>query len=159
MRIRWFGLLLAVLSVVLPALPLGPLFAQPPLPLAVMWAAYGWASEPTPGWGAPVTLAVLGLVHDHFAFAPYGFFAALYLATFILGRVATGVTSAPSLFSIWGGFIATCLVVTILAAIIGPMAFGARQQIWSFAEAAAITALVFPLVRGLYMSDAQGARG
>jgi hypothetical protein len=43
--LRALGFTLAVLSVILPALPLGPLFAQPPMPLAVLWAAYGWAAE------------------------------------------------------------------------------------------------------------------
>ncbi|HRE45411.1 MAG TPA: hypothetical protein PKY87_15760, partial [Terricaulis sp.] len=50
--LRAFGLVLAIASVILPALPLGPLFAQPPLPLAVLWAAYGWAAEDEAGWRA-----------------------------------------------------------------------------------------------------------
>lgn len=159
MNARWIGALLALLSVVLPALPFGPLFAQPPMPLAVLWAAYGWAAAPSPGWGAPVGLALFGLIHDHFAFAPYGFFAALYLSAFLIGRIVTGLASSPTLFSIWGGFIVTCAFVTGIAAVLGPIAIGPRQQVWSFAEAVVITALLFPLVRRLYMDDAQGARG
>ena len=54
---------------ILPALPLGPVFAQPPLPLAVLWAAYGWAAEDN-GWRAPVALAMLGLLHDQLAGGP-----------------------------------------------------------------------------------------
>ena len=57
--LRVWGFALAVASVILPALPLGPLFAQPPMPLAALWAAYGWAAEDESGWRAPVTLAAL----------------------------------------------------------------------------------------------------
>lgn len=153
------GVLLALASVILPALPFGMVFAQPPVPLAVMWAAYGWASAPNPGWAGPVALAAFGLLHDQLAGGPYGLFVALYLAAYLFGRVATGLTSAPSLFSLWGGFILTCGAVTALAAVLAPIALGPRVKVWAFAEAMTITALLFPLARRLYMDDAQGARG
>lgn len=156
---RFIGLALALASVILPALPLGPLFAQPPLPLAVMWAAYGWASESEPGWGGAVLLAAFGLLHDQLAGGPYGLFAALYLSAFLIGRIATALTSAPSLFSLWGGFIVTCGIVTLLAAFLAPIALGPHAKVWTFAEAMVITALLFPLTRRFYMDDAQGARG
>lgn len=156
---RIIGFLIALASVILPALPLGPLFAQPPLPLAVMWAAYGWASEADPGWRGVATLAVFGLLHDQLAGGPYGLFAALYLAAFLIGRIVTALTSAPSLFSLWGGFIVMSAAVTLLAAFLAPIALGAHAKVWAFAEAMVITALLFPLTRHFYMDDAQGARG
>ncbi len=156
---RRLGFVLAVASVVLPALRLGPLFAQPPLPLAALWAAYGWASQSSPGWSAPVALTLIGLLHDQMSGGPYGLFATLYLAAFLFGRVATGLINAPTLFSVWGGFIVTCAAVCVLAAILAPLALGPYTQVWTFAEAALITAILFPLVRTLYMDDAQGARG
>lgn len=157
-RGRIIGALIALASVILPALPLGPLFAQPPLPLAVLWAAYGWASDQSPGWGAPAGLATMGLLHDQLAGGPYGLFAALYLAAFLIGRFMSNVASAPTLFAAWGGFIATCIGVTVIAAVLAPIALGARAQVWTFAEAAAITAILFPLVRKLYMDPALGSR-
>ena len=78
--LRAWGLALAVASVILPALPMGPLLAQPPLPFAVLWAAYGWAAEDESGWRAPIALALLGLLHDQLAGGPYGLFMLIYLA-------------------------------------------------------------------------------
>lgn len=155
---RWIGFALALASVVLPALPLGPLFAQPPIPLAVLWAAYGWASDESPGWGAPVTLAALGLLHDQMAGGPYGLFAALYLFAFLIGRVIANLMSAPNLVSLWGGFIVTALAVVIVAALLARFALGAHSGVRQFAEAVAITALIYPLARPLYM-ESGGAFG
>jgi hypothetical protein len=152
--LRAWGLALAVASVILPALPLGPAFAQPPLPLAVLWAAYGWAAEDESGWRAPLTLAVLGLLHDQLAGGPYGLFAVLYLAAYLIGRGAAVIMSAPNLISLWGGFIFTTLVTVAIAALIAPLAFGDNVSILPYAEAATITAILFPLVRPLYMSAA-----
>jgi hypothetical protein len=152
--LRAWGLALAVASVILPALPLGPAFAQPPLPLAVLWAAYGWAAEDESGWRAPLTLAVLGLLHDQLAGGPYGLFAVLYLAAYLIGRGAAVIMSAPNLISLWGGFIFTTLVTVAIAALIAPLAFGDNVSILPYAEAAIITAILFPLVRPLYMSAA-----
>ena len=151
---RWGGVGLAIASVILPALPLGPLFTQPPFPLAVMWAAYGWAAQAEPGWGAPAALAVLGVAHDQVAGGPYGLYPLLYLCTFLIARVAVNLMSARNLVSLWGGFIATCVGATLIAALIAPLAVGAHTRVWSFAEAAAITALLFPLVRPLYLQAA-----
>ena len=58
--LRGWGFVVALASVTLPALPLGPLFAQPPLPLAALWAAYGWAAEDKSGWQAPALTPVAG---------------------------------------------------------------------------------------------------
>ena len=141
---------------ILPALPLGALFAQPPLPMAVLWAAYGWAAEDESGFGAPLTLAVLGLLHDQLAGGPYGLFTFLYLAVYLIGRVLAVVMSAPNLVSLWGGFIATMLlsivVVVLIARVFAPIA------IIPYAEAALITAILFPLVRPLYMGSAPSMR-
>jgi hypothetical protein len=141
-----------VASVILPALPLGPLFAQPPLPLAVLWAAYGWAAEDESGWRAPLILFVLGLAHDQIAHQPLGLFAALYLAAFLVARVFAVLMSAPNIVSLWGGFIATALITVLIAWVLAPLALGENQRVWPYAQAAAITAILFPFVRPLYMS-------
>jgi hypothetical protein len=154
--LRAWGFALAVASVILPALPFGLLFAQPPMPLAVLWAAYGWAAEDESGWRAPVTLTLLGLVHDQLAYGPYGLFVLLYLSAYLLGRVVAVNMSAPNLVSLWGGFIVTALltvgIVAGVARILIPVAVA------PYAEAAAITALLFPLVRPLYMDASAAAR-
>lgn len=154
--LRAWGFALAVASVILPALPLGPVFAQPPLPLAVLWAAYGWAAEDESGWRAPLALAVLGLVHDQLAGGPYGLFVVLYLSAYLIGRVAAVAMSAPNLVSLWGGFIVTALLTIGIAAFVAPIALGENVSVALYAEAAIITAILFPLVRPLYMS-ASGA--
>lgn len=150
--LRVWGLLLAVASVILPALPLGPMFAQPPLPLAVLWAAYGWAAEDESGWRAPVALAMLGLLHDQLAGGPYGLFVLIYLSAYLIGRIAAVAMSAPNLISLWGGFIVTALVTILI--VIGVERLLAPIAVTPYAEAALITAILFPLVRPLYMSSA-----
>jgi hypothetical protein len=156
--LRVWGLALAIASVILPALPLGPLFAQPPMPLAVLWAAYGWAAEDESGWRAPLTLAALGLLHDQLAGGPYGLFAALYLSAYLIGRIAAVIMSAPNLVSLWGGFIVTALLTVAIASVIAPLGLGRNVSIGPYAEAAVITAILFPLVRPLYMSGSPSQR-
>jgi len=156
--LRAWGLALAIASVILPALPLGPLFAQPPLPLAVLWAAYGWAAEDETGWRAPVTLALLGLLHDQMAGGPYGLFVALYLSAFLMGRGVAVAMSAPNIISIWGGFIVTALLTIVIAMLLAPIGLGRQVSVGPYAEAAIITAILFPLVRPLYMSAAPSAQ-
>lgn len=149
--LRAWGVALAVASVVAPALPLGPLFAQPPMPLAVLWAAYGWAAEDRISWTAPVALAALGLLHDQLAGGPYGLFPAIYLSAYLAGRVAAVVMSAPNLISLWGGFIATALATVATAWLLAPLGLGRNAPLTPYAETVTITALLFPLVRPLYM--------
>lgn len=156
--LRFWGLIIAIASVILPALPLGPLFAQPPLPLAVLWAAYGWAAENESDWRAPLTLAVLGLVHDQMAGGPFGLFVAIYLSAYLIGRVASVMMSAPNLVSLWGGFIVTVLLTIGIAAVIAPWGLGPNVSVLPYAEAAGITALLFPLVRSLYMESGPASR-
>jgi hypothetical protein len=156
--LRAWGLALAVASVILPALPMGPLFAQPPLPLAVLWAAYGWAAEDESGWRAPITLALLGFLHDQLAGGPYGLFVTLYLSAYLIGRVAAVAMSAPNLVSLWGGFIVTALLTVAIAWVIAPLGLGRNVSVLPYFEAALITAILFPLVRPLYMSAAASAR-
>lgn len=156
--LRAWGLGLAVASVVLPALPFGPLFAQPPLPLAVLWAAYGWAAEDEHSWRAPVALTMLGLLHDQLAGGPFGLFVALYLSAYLFGRVIAVAMSAPNLVSLWGGFIVTALLTVLIALGIAPWALGPNVSVRAYAEAAAISALLFPIVRPLYMSAAPSMR-
>ena len=86
--LRAWGLAIALASVVLPSLLRGPIFSQPPFPLAVLWAAYGWAAEDEGDWRAPVALALMGLLHDQLSGGPLGPFAFIYLATYLIGRGA-----------------------------------------------------------------------
>jgi len=156
--LRAWGLALAIASVILPALPLGPLFAQPPLPLAVLWAAYGWAAEDETGWRAPLALAMLGLLHDQLAGGPYGLFAVIYLSAYLVGRVAAQVMSAPNLVSLWGGFIVTALLTVGIAYFVAPLGLGRNVSVGPYAEAALITAILFPIVRPLYMGASGSVR-
>lgn len=156
--LRAWGLALAVASVILPALPLGPLFAQPPMPIAVLWAAYGWAAEDETGWRAPVTLTLLGLLHDQLAGGPFGLFAAIYLSAYLVGRGAAIIMSAPNLVSLWGGFIVTAFITIGVAWLVAPLGLGRNVSVTPYAEAALITALLFPIVRPLYMSAAPSMR-
>lgn len=156
--LRAWGFALAVASVILPALPLGPLFAQPPIPLAVLWAAYGWAAEDESSWRAPVILTVLGLLHDQLAGGPYGLFPVLYLSAYLIGRVAAVLMSAPNLVSLWGGFGATALVTVAIARFVAPFGLGDNVSVGPYAEAALITTLLFPLARPLYMADSRTRR-
>lgn len=149
--LRAWGFVLAIASVILPALPLGPLFAQPPLPLAVLWAAYGWAAEDESGWRAPLTLTLLGLLHDQLAGGPYGLFVLVYLSAFLIGRIAAVAMSAPNLVSIWGGFIVTALLSILI--VVGVEQLILPIAVVPYAETAIITAILFPLVRPLYMSS------
>ena len=156
--LRAWGLALAVASVVLPALPLGMLFAQPPIPLAVLWAAYGWAAEDESGWRAPMALAALGLLHDQLAGGPYGLFMAIYLSAYLIGRTAAVLMSAPNLISLWGGFIVTVVLTIAIAYALARFGLGRNVSVLPYAQAAVITAILFPLVRPLYMSAAPSGR-
>jgi hypothetical protein len=142
----------------LPALPLGALFAQPPIPLAVLWAAYGWAAEDESSWRAPVILGLLGILHDQLAGGPYGLFPALYLSAYLIGRVAAVAMSAPNLFSLWGGFAVTALLTVAIARVLAPLGLGDNVSVEPYAEAAIVTAALFPIVRPLYMSAGPSAR-
>ncbi|MES1156938.1 MAG: hypothetical protein ABUL73_04070 [Alphaproteobacteria bacterium] len=156
--LRAWGFVLAVASTILPAMPLGPMFTQPPMPLAVLWAAYGWAAEDESPWRAPTALLLLGLLHDQLSGGPFGLMTAIYLSAYLMGRVIAVVMGAPNLVSLWGGFIATTLGTVIVAALLAPWALGSNEKVWSYAEAAAITAILFPLVRPLYMSGSLAQR-
>lgn len=156
--LRTWGLVIAVLSVILPALPLGPLFSQPPLPLAVLWAAYGWAAEDESGWRAPLALALLGLLHDQLAGGPYGLFMAIYLSAYLVGRILAVLMSAPNLVSLWGGFIGAALFTIGVAYLLARFGLGRNVSVLPYAEAAIITAILFPIVRPLYMGASARAR-
>jgi hypothetical protein len=145
-----FGLLLALLSVLAPLLPLGPLAQSPPAPLAVLWAAYGWAAQGASGWRAPTALFLFGLIHDVATAGPPGFFPVIYLTMFALGGFVANATRSPNLFTEWGGFFGACLLTAGVAALIGPIAFGGRFGVLPYLAAAGVTALLYPLVRPLY---------
>ena len=156
--LRAWGLALAIASVILPALKLGPLFAQPPIPFAALWAAYGWAAEHKNDWRAPISLMLIGLLHDQLAGGPFGVFATIYLAAYLIGRVASELMSAQNLLSLWGGFIVTALLTVAIAAVLARWAYGEHTQVGLYLQGALITAVLFPLVRPLYMTNAPAAR-
>jgi hypothetical protein len=148
---RVAGLVLAAISVVAPAFPLGPLATHPWMPLAVLWAAYGWAAEPASDWRAPLALFVFGVAHDMFAGGPMGLFATLYPLAYLIGKLAAGSMRSPNVVSLWAGFIATAFGVWLAAALIAPWALDGRAALTPWAECLAVTSLLFPLVRPLYM--------
>jgi len=157
--LRAIGFGVAVASVLLPALPMGWLFQQPPMPLAALWAAYGWAAEDEGGVRAPIALAAMGLVHDQLSGGPLGLFVLLYCSAYLIGRVVAVVMGAPNLISLWGGFIVTALLSVLIAALAAPWALGPNLSVRPYAEAAIITALLFPLARPFYMSGVDALRG
>ncbi|MGE0045868.1 MAG: hypothetical protein AB7J28_05060 [Hyphomonadaceae bacterium] len=156
--LRSIGFFIAVASVIVPALPFGPLVAQPPLPVAVLWAAYGWADDDDGTWRRPALLFALGLLHDQLAGGPFGLYPVLYLLAFLFGRVASKLMGSPNLLSQWGGFVAATGAVCVAAWIIAPLAFGRHASAIAFVQACAVTALLFPLVRSFYMNDSLALR-
>lgn len=157
--LRIIGLALAVISVILPAFPLGPIAAHPWTPMAALWAAYGWAAEADDmeklqawrGVRAPATLAVLGFLQDWIAGGPIGLYMILYLSAYLIGRVAASAMRSPHLLSLWAGFVATCVGLCGVAAFVAPWALGGYAGLTPFAQACGVTALLFPFVRPLYM--------
>lgn len=147
--LRACGLALAVASVILPALPF---FNQPPLPLAVLWLAYGWAAEGGVNLRAPLALMALGLLHDQLAGGPYGVFPVLYLSAYVIGREAAVRMSAPNRVSLVGGFVVTAGATVAIAYALAPLAFGSPEAARPYAEAAAITALGFVVTHPLYVT-------
>lgn len=157
--LRAAGVALAIVCVIAPYFPLGPL-AQPPwAPMAPLWAAYGWASEAHEteklnswrGVRAPFGLAALGLLQDQLGGGPIGLYAIMFLAAYLVGRFAAATMRSPNLWSLWAGFIATCMGLCGVAALVLPWAFGAPTSILPFAQSCVVTAILFPLVRPLYM--------
>jgi cell shape-determining protein MreD len=157
-NLRRIGWALALASVIAPALPFGPLFANPPLPFAVLWLAFGLSAEDRGGPRSFALLFVLGLVHDQLAGNPYGVFAFIYLVAYPLGWLAARAMSAPNLLALWGGFIASCIGVAVLSLPVLRMAFGVSAPTLPLIETLAVTALLFPIVRPLYMSDPGASR-
>ncbi|MDX2234166.1 MAG: hypothetical protein NW200_06680 [Hyphomonadaceae bacterium] len=157
--LRLIGFVVAVVSVILPAFPLGPLAAHPWTPMAVLWAAYGWASEVEEmervnalrGARAPVTLAVLGLIQDQLAGGPIGLSVVLFLSAYLIGWVTARAMRSPNVWSLWAGFVAMCAGLCGVAALVAPWALGGAFELAPFAQACAVTAALFPFVRPLYM--------
>ncbi|MBY0564204.1 MAG: hypothetical protein K2P58_08455 [Hyphomonadaceae bacterium] len=172
--LQLFGFLVAVASVVLPALPLGPLFQQPPFPLAVLWAAFAWAVEDdgeprgdalllqVAALRAPLLLALLGLLHDQLSGGPFGLMATIYLSAFITGRFVNMRMGMTEWHLAWGAFIVTAVATIGVAFLIAPVALGPNVSVRQYAEAVGVTALLFPLARPFYMnarlSVGRGAR-
>lgn len=157
--LRLIGFVVAVVSVIVPAFPLGALAAHPLAPMAVLWAAYGWAAEGQEmeridalrGIRAPATLAALGLLQDQLAGGPLGLYMILYLAAYLIGWITARTMRSPNVWSLWAGFIAMCVGLCGVAALIAPWALDGRFVVWPFAQGCALTAALFPFVRPLYM--------
>lgn len=162
--LQLWGFVIAVASVVLPALPLGPLFQQPPFPLAVLWAAFAWAVEDEgeprgdslllqiAALRAPLLLAALGLLHDQLSGGPFGLMATIYLSAFVIGRVVAMRVGMTEWHLVWGGFIVVAAATVGVAFLVAPVALGPNVSVRQYAEAAAVTILLFPLARVLYMN-------
>jgi hypothetical protein len=149
--LRLMGLILVPVFILLPALPLGPLAAHPWTPLAALWAAYGWAADRAHNWRAPALLFGFGLLHDLVSGGPLGLFAMLYLGAYLIGWVAALAMRSPNILSLWGSFIATCAGIVFFASVLSPWATQGQPGLWPFINACAVTALLFPLIRPLYM--------
>jgi hypothetical protein len=151
----WSGFALAAASVVLPALAL-PGLSSPPLPLAVLWAAYGWASYSDASWRAPAYLFGLGLLQDALAGGPFGLYALVYTAAYPISRMVAGTVSSATLFTDWGGFMAMLAAITVVAMAAAPWALDGQFATVPWALALLSTGLLYPLTRGLYMSEKIG---
>lgn len=157
--LRLVGFFVAVASVVLPAFPLGVVATHPWTPLAALWAAYGWASEVEEtervdalrGVRAPATLAALGLLQDQLSGGPLGLFMLVYLLAYLIGWLAARAMRSPNLFSLWAGFIAMCVGLCGVVAVVAPWFLRGPLDIGLFAQSCAVTAALYPLVRPLYM--------
>jgi len=157
--LRLVGIVVALASVVLPAFPLGAIATHPWTPLAVLWAAYGWAFEveemervdALKGLRAPTALAALGLLQDQLSGGPLGLFMIVYLGAYLIGWMAARAMRSPNVWSLWAGFIAMCVGLCAVVALVAPWALHGPLKIWLFAQSCAVTAALFPLVRPLYM--------
>jgi hypothetical protein len=150
------GLLLAIVLILVPAFSSLAWLASPPLPMGVLWAAYGWAAQGEAGWRAPLGLVALGLLQDQIAGGPLGFFTVLYLAAFLIGRVIADATRSFNMITEWAGFAAAVVGVGLFAQVLGPWALGGGFDIVPFVLAGLVTVLLFPLVRPLYMVRSGG---
>jgi rod shape-determining protein MreD len=157
--LRLIGLVLATFLVVLPSLPLGPWAVSPPLPIAPLWAAYGWAADGEDGWRAPVALTMLGLLEDQLSGGPLGFYALIFLLAFFIGRVAANAMRTANLLSPWMGFAATAAGACIVAMAVAHLVLGEGGAIITFAASALITTALFPIVRPLYMGKGMTTAG
>ncbi|MGE3302729.1 MAG: hypothetical protein AB7M12_06415 [Hyphomonadaceae bacterium] len=154
--LRFVGLALALICIIAPVMPW---FAQPPLPIAALWCAYGWAADGDGGWRAPTALAGLGLLQDQLAGGPLGFYALVFVIAYLIGRVAANTMRSANLFSPWMGFAATAAGASLFAAVAGAWALDAPlMAARPFFVAALITAVLFPVVRPLYLSSGASAQ-
>ena len=78
---------------------------------------------------------------------------------------ATLLAAQAQLFSpqsingaLWGGFIGTALFTIAVAYLLARLGLGPNISVLPYAEAAIITAIVFPIVRPLYMSSSPSLR-
>lgn len=143
------GYALTIALVILPAFPLGPLFATPPLPLAGLWLAQGLALREA-HWRGLVALALIGLLNDQIAGYPLGLMPFVFLIAYFASALLANVTRSVNLFSEWAAFCgvvaAACASGFVLLAILGQ-----APGLPPIALAGASTALLYPLIRGFYV--------
>jgi cell shape-determining protein MreD len=132
---------------------------SPPLPIAPLWAAYGWAADGEDGWRAPVALTMLGLLEDQLSGGPLGFYALIFLLAFFIGRVAANAMRTANFLSPWMGFAATAAGACIVAMAVAHLVLGEGGAIITFAASALITTALFPIVRPLYMGKGMTTAG
>jgi cell shape-determining protein MreD len=98
-----------------------------------------------------VTLSLLGLLQDQLSGGPLGFYMLIFLAAYLIGRIAATGMRTANLLSPMMGFAATAAGACLVALIMAQFVLGGGAGIGSFAIAALITVVLFPLVRPLYM--------
>lgn len=156
-RLRAFGLALAVLCIMAPVLPWGPVFAQPPVPLAGLWVAFGLATEregKARSWSGPLLLVLLGLLQDLSAGASPGFHPLLLIGGYgIAWGVARGGMSGSERPVVWTAFLFTCLGVLGLAWLVAPQVLGRGVELGPFGLTLLITAMLFWFTMKLYRQD------
>jgi hypothetical protein len=157
LRLGALGLALAVFCALAPALPWGPMFAQPPIPLAGLWVAFGLATDregKARMWSGPLLLVLLGLLQDLLLGAPPGFHALLFVGCYLIAwAVARGGMSGSERPVVWTAFALTCLGVLGLAWLIAPQVLGRGVEFGPFGLTLAITAALFWLTMKLYRQD------
>lgn len=156
-RLRALGVALAVLCAVAPSLPLGMLFSQPPLPMAGLWLAFGYATEregKPRAWIDPLVLCLIGLLQDLFAGGPLGLHVLLFVGAYVIaGIVSRSGMSGSEPLNVWAAFVATCLGVLLLAWAVAPLGVGPGVEFTSFGLTLLITAALFTITMKLYRQD------
>lgn len=151
----WAGVSLVAALILAPALPI-PGLAAPPLPLAALWAAYGWAAHAQSGWRAPALLGLFGIGHDLLAGGPAGLYPLVYVGAYGAALLVVIGVRPRTFYAEWGGMIATLALTTLLAGWAAPWALDGRFPLVPWAWAILTTAVLYPFVRPLFMVETIG---